>query len=215
MKSDQQLPAAHSQWQDLAPFLGYLPEPVRLVIWADEHGSHTEQEALQLAQTLHQQFPAIAYDIRPRRENYAFYPVIGVMNFQNGQETDVGVRIIGLPAGYQLTSLLGAIQAVSFHGQQLEPKTRIRVSKMPAAADIEILTNDQDEIAPKMATICFALAAFSPHIRTFLLMGNDFPELYNRYNVQQLPHTIINGRVHLEGVLDEDHFLHQLVLAVR
>lgn len=202
-------------WQTLAPFLGFLPEPVRLVIWADDQGSYSEQEGIQLIKRLHQQFPTIDYDIRPRRENYAFYPVLGIMNFKDGQETDMGIRIIGLPVGYQLTSLIGAIQAASFHGQQIEPKTRIRLSKMPASADIEILTNHQDENSPKMATLCFALAAFSPRIRTFLLMGNDFPELYNQYNVQQLPHTVINGHVHLEGVLDEDALLHQLVLAIK
>ena len=208
-------PTPTDEWADVAPFLENIPRPVRLVVWAYEEGRWQEREAIRLGQALSERFANVSFDLRPRRENYAFYPVLGVMGVEGEEEIDYGVRIIGLPAGYQMTTLLGAIQAVTFRGQQVEPKTRIQISRMPAAAEIEIITVSEDEGGPQMATMCFALAVCSPLIRAFAIMSDSFPVALQRFNVHYLPHTIINDKVHIEGVLDEAQFLRHLALALK
>jgi len=41
-----------------------------------------------------------------------------------------------------------------------------------------------------------------------------FPDIATRYSVRNLPHTVINGRVHVEGLLDESAILKQIARAL-
>ena len=58
------------------------------------------------------------------------------------------------------------------------------------------------------------MAVFSPYVRTFVIMTDDFPRAAVRYSVNQLPHTVINGRVHVEGVVEEEELLRYVATAV-
>ena len=63
----------------LHTYLARLPEPVRLVAWGNPAGNPGEQEAVRLGEYLAASFSAIEFQMRPRRINYAYYPVLGVM----------------------------------------------------------------------------------------------------------------------------------------
>jgi len=151
----------------------------------------------------------------PRRINYPYYPVLGVMGEEGETEIDYGVRIIGLPGGFQMTSLITAIQAVSFQAMTLEPITRIKLRQLQKNISIELMTSAENEGGPLMAKIIFGLAVASPHIRSYLIMSDRFPEANLRYSVKQIPHVVINGRVHLEGIVGEEVILQHLSLAVK
>jgi alkyl hydroperoxide reductase subunit AhpF len=202
-------------WAELPDILGKLPQPIRLTVWGDPAASDGEREATVLCQTLADHFDKIKYRFLPRRVNYPYYPVLGVMGEAGEQEIDYGVRIIGLPSGYQMTSLITAIQAVAFQGMTLEPITRIKLSQLQKEANIELMTSAENEGGPLMAKIIFGLAVASPHIRSYLIMSDRFPEANLRYSVKQIPHTVINGRVHVEGVVEEDAILMHLAMAVK
>ena len=78
-----------------------------------EESIEDAREAIRLARLLSDRFPeTIAHALFPRRTNYPYYPVIGVMSGTAEKVDDLGLRIIGLPIGYQMTSLIAAIQAV-------------------------------------------------------------------------------------------------------
>lgn len=198
-------------WASLPDFIEQLPEAVLVRMWGDETASEAERETTVLLQALSQKFNNINYDSRPRRINYDFYPVIGVLLTD---EQDPGVRIIGQPAGIQLTTLIAAIQSVSFRGQTLEPVTRIKLSKLSQPVTIEVLTATDDELGTVAAKHAFGLAVASPHIRAFVIMTDQFPEALTRYSVNYLPHVVINGRVHIDGMIEEEALLRQVARAV-
>lgn len=202
-------------WAELPAFFEKLPEPVHLVVWGDEEAGGGEREAARLCRALAGRFDRLDFERLPRRANYPFYPVIGIMAGKRGEWQDFGLRIIGLPAGYQATSLVTAIQAVSFRGMTLEAVSRIRLSKLETDVDIELMTAANNEGGPVMAQTAFSLAAASPHVRAFLIMADAFPQAVTRYSINFLPHTIINGRVHLEGVVDESTLLKHIAAAVK
>lgn len=202
-------------WTQLPAFFEHLPEKVRLFVWADGQASPAEGEAVRLVRLLDERFASIDHRVLPRRVNYPYYPVIGVFRLEEEQAVDLGVRIIGLPAGYQLTSLIAAIQCVSFRGTTSEPQTRIQLSRLSSQVDIEVLTSAEDEYGSVMAQAAFNMAVFAPTVRAFLIMADNFPDAVIRYSVSRLPHTIINGRVHLEGVVDEKTLLEHMAAAVR
>ncbi|MEZ4517570.1 MAG: hypothetical protein R3C44_12335 [Chloroflexota bacterium] len=206
-------------WALLPDLLGRLPEAIVLQMWGDENGTRYEQEALRLCRALADEFSAIDFRLLPRRVNYPYYPVIGVLAGTMEQYTDPGVRIIGLPTGYQLTTLIAALQTVSFRAQTLEPGTRIRLHTLekmdpPPDVRIEVLTSAEDEEGTLIAKHAFGLAVASPRVRSFAIMTDCFPEAAMMYSAAYLPHTVINGQIHYDGALGETELLRQIGLAV-
>ncbi len=211
------VPFDDDTWRQLPDFLGQLPEPVCLHVWADAAGTPAEREAARLVATLAGRFPQLSARLLPRRENYPYYPVIGVMGGTAEASRDDGLRLIGLPIGYQMTSLIAAMQAVAFRGQTLEPATRIRLSRLPDDADvtIEILTAADDEWGGVAAKAAFGMAAAGPRVRAYLIITDFFPEAAARYSAATLPHVVINRRVHYSGAPDEVALLRHIALALK
>ncbi len=207
----------HATWGTLDGFLRHLPRTVRLVIWGDDSRSIEEREAIRLGEKLAERYAIINFERRDRLPTYAYYPVIAVMLDGEDGVMDDGVRFIGLPAGYQINSLVGAIQAVSFRASTLEARTRILLSRLPgdATVDLEVFTGAEDEEGPLAATLAAGLAVASPRLRAFLIAADVFPEAAIRYSIRALPHTVIDGRVHFQGVADEEAMVRQIARAIQ
>lgn len=201
-------------WAVLPDYLANLPNPVQLRVWGDPQASTGEREAARLAKGLAGGFEQIEMLLLPRRVNYPYYPVIGVFAIENDETTDYGVRLIGLPAGLQMTSLIAAIQAVSFRGVTLEARTRIQLKKLQTDVKLELLSAADDELGTLMAKSVFGLAVASAHIRSYLIMADVFPEAIWRYSANRLPHLVINGRVHADGQLSEEMILQQIAASI-
>jgi len=211
------VPFDDETWRQLPGFLDNLPESVCLHVWADEQGEPAEREATRLAQALSERSPRLSYRLFPRRQNYPYYPVIGVMGGTTVESRDDGLRIIGLPLGYQMTSLIAAIQAVAFRGQQFDGD--IRVGRQAAQANprrrLQRLPAAEDEWGGVAAKTVFGMAAASPRVRAFLIMTDLFPEAAQRYSVTALPHVVVNRRVHFSGPPDEAELLRHIGLALK
>ncbi|MFO7662777.1 MAG: hypothetical protein R6X18_09305 [Chloroflexota bacterium] len=207
------IPFDDETWQALPNYLGNLPEPVCLHVWGDENAGQAERETANLVQILNNRFPNITYRLLPRRINYPYYPVIGVFGGTVEESIDYGVRIIGLPAGYQMTTLVAGIQAVAFRGQTLEPMTRIHLHKLANSEksfDVELLTSRDDMEGSVAAKIIFGAAVANRNIMAYVIITDNFPEAALRYSAEFLPHVIINQRIHFDGVLDEEKLLELL-----
>ncbi len=214
------VPFDEETWQQLPGFLSELPEAVCLHVWGDEAAGPAEREAARLARLLAERFPdKLSYRLLPRRINYPYYPVIGVMAGTAEASTDLGVRIIGLPIGFQMTSLIAAIQAVAFRGQTLEPLTRLKLHRLLETYQedvaIELLTSAEDEAGAVVAKSAFGAAAANERIKTFLIVTDFFPEAAQRYSAQYLPHVVINKRVHFNGELEEEELTRQIGIALK
>ncbi|MCB8987982.1 MAG: hypothetical protein H6661_09580 [Ardenticatenaceae bacterium] len=201
-------------WAQLPAFIEHLPEPLYLIAWGDETASEREKEAVRLCQTLASRFGNVEFQALPQRINYPYWPVIGVMRGTREEYEDVGVRLVGLPAGYQMTSFIAAMQAVAFQGSALEAKTRIQLHKLQNDVNLELITAVTDESGPLMAQPIFNMAAFSPHIRAFLIMGDMFPQANWKHSVFGYPHLTINGRVHIQGVVSEEVIVQHIAKAI-
>lgn len=202
-------------WQQLPDLLAHLPRPVTLHLWGDAQSSPAEADSINLLETLSQRFDTLDYQIFPRRTNYPYYPVIGVMDGRGPEVTDHGLRLIGQPAGYQLTSLIAAIQCVAFQGQTAEARGRILLQRLATDVTLELITAANDEAGTVMAQDIFNMAVNSRHIRSFLIMGDQFPEAIVRFSVQSVPHLIINSRTHVSGLVDEENLLQHIARTVK
>ena len=202
-------------WAQLPALFENLPEPVHIIMWGDAAASDAEKETAVLLQSLTERFKPLTYQVLPRRINYDFYPVLGVMGGPAEAWHDFGVRLIGLPNGYAMTSFVTAVQAVSFRGMTLEAMTRIKLKQLSKAINIELFSAADNEAGALMAQPLFNMAVVNDNIRTFFVMADQFPTAVNRYSLNYLPHMVINNRVHMEGVVDEEEILQQIATAIK
>lgn len=214
MMGENEHPFDEETWAQLPALLAHLPGPVHLVVWGDEN-SPREAEAARLCGVLAGYFDPITTELRPRQPNYHYWPVIGVMRGTAVTHEDCGIRLIGLPHGYAMTVLITAIQAVAFRGMTSEALTRIQLSKLTEEMRAELITAPDNEAGVMMAHPLTNMAAASPHVRVFIIMADQFPVIVERYSVNFLPHTVLNGRVHIEGVIGEKEILEHMATAVK
>ena len=202
-------------WAQLPELLEHLPEPVHIIMWGDPAASEAEKETAVLLQSLTERFSQLTTQTLPRRINYDFYPVLGIMGGPANEWHDFGVRLIGLPNGYAMTSFITAVQAVSFRGMTLEAMTRIKLKQLSQPINIELFSAADNEAGALMAQPLFNMAVVNEHIRTFFVMADQFPTAVDRYSLNYLPHMVINSRVHMEGVVNEEEILKQIATAVK
>lgn len=203
-------------WAELPNILGKLPEPVHMHMWGDEAMSRAERETAVLGRLLAETFDQIHFRIFPRRVNYDYYPVLGIQGEdEEGELIDFGVRLIGWPDGYQMSSLIAAIQAVSFRAQTLEPKTRILLARLTQPVTLELITSADDDGGTTVAKHIFGMAVASAQVRAFLIMGDLFPEAMVRYSAGTLPHLVINGRHHIDYVIEEEPLLQEIAAVLK
>ncbi len=202
-------------WEQLPAFFEKLPEPVQIVLLADESGSPQEYEAARIGRALAARFETLHFELRPRRRDYPYYPAFSFMGQKEGEWVDFGVRIIGLPVGYQMTSLVTAIQAVSFRGMTLEATTRLKLYNLATDVHLEVFTTAADENGGLMAHLAFSMAANHPRVNAYVIMADAFPQAAVRYSIYHVPHTVINGRIHIEGAIDEEMLLQHIAKAVK
>ncbi len=208
-------PFDEETWAQLPPLFEHLPEPVHMIMWGDPAESAAEEETAVLLQSLSGRFSQLSFQALPRRINYSYYPVLGIMGGPGDEWHDFGLRLIGRPDGYAMTSLVTAVQAVSFRGMTLDAMSRIKLKQLSQPITIELFTAANNEAGALMAQPLFNMAVVSEHIRTFLVMADQFPTAVDRYSLNYLPHMVVNGRVHMEGVVDENDILKQIATAVK
>ena len=113
--------------EDVANQLADLPSPVRLVMFTQEIECEFCEETRELVQdvaSLSQNVEAVIYDFvadedKAQELGIDKIPAIAVLG-----ERDYGVRLYGIPAGYEFTALMEAIKVVSVGQSGLSEATR-------------------------------------------------------------------------------------------
>jgi glutaredoxin-like protein len=104
-----------------------LPERVKLVVFTQEFECAHCRENTSLAQevaALSDKLDIEVHDFVLDKETVQRYEVDKIPAIVVEGEKDYGVRLYGVPAGYEFTSLIEAIKSVSAGDSGLAPKTR-------------------------------------------------------------------------------------------
>ncbi|MEM7799763.1 MAG: hypothetical protein AAF633_11280 [Chloroflexota bacterium] len=206
---------SEESWEMISSFIEKLPEPVKLIVWG-EAAACIGVSTVDLCRTIADRFDILSFESRPEVENYRYHPIIGFMGIdKDGNEIDHRIRLMGHPQGVQINSMIAAIQAASFQGTMMEAKTRFQLKGLKKDVSFELFTAPNDEGGVTMASLLCNLTVLHPQIRLMITMINDFPQLATQYSVYSLPHTIMNGRHHFQGVYDQDKFLQLMAKALK
>ena len=127
-------------------------------------------------------------------------------------EQDYGVRIYGIPYGYELQTLIEAVIGVSRGKTDLMKKTKDILGDVKTHVHIQVFITLTCPHCAVAAVVAHKLAIESNMIRADVINSNEFPTLAQKYAVMGVPKIIINEKVEFMGAFSEDLFAEHVLL---
>jgi len=128
---------------------------------------------------------------------------------------DYGVRLYGLPYGYEFQTLVSALTTVSQGKTGLSEETKARLHAVTTPVHIQVFVTLTCPHCPAAASTAHKFAVESDLIRADVIDVNEFPHLALKYGVMGVPKTVINEKIEFVGAFPEDLFFEHVLLAAQ
>ena len=193
-----------------------LPNTVKLVVFTTSQQPETSEVVAQLAHELvgvsggKLTLEPHALEAEPtiaQEYGITHAPAIVVRT----EEKDYGIRYLGVPAGFEFASLVGAIEDVGRGDPGLSPDSRLMLVNLRTPVHIRVFVTYGCPYCPAAVRLAHKLAMASDLITAEGVSSEDFPELASRYSVMAVPKTVVNDRHSFEGALPEPAFVQQVL----
>lgn len=192
-----------------------LQDPVKLIMFTQEVECKFCSDTRQLVQemtTLTDKITAEVYDFVADADKAKQYGIDKIPAVAVIGKKDYGVRIYGIPYGYELQTLIEAITTVSQGKTDLADKTKDIILDIRVPVHIQVFVSLTCPHCPVAAAIAHKLAVESDMIRADVIDSTEFPQLAQKYNVIGVPKVVINEKVEFVGAFNEDLFAEHALL---
>jgi glutaredoxin-like protein len=195
-----------------------LVNPVRIVMFTQEMEcqfcAQTKQLITELA-ALNEKIQAEAHDFVADAELAKQYGIDKVPAIVVLGEKDYGIRIYGLPYGYEFQTLMSALSVVSKGKTELSEETKAKLRAITNPVHIQVLVTLTCPHCPAAASMAHMFAVENDMIRADVIDANEFPQLAIKYGVMGVPKVVVNDKVEFVGALPEKMFLEHVLLGAQ
>jgi len=192
-----------------------LEKPVKILMFTQEvecrFCSDTRQLVQELA-ALNGKITVEVYDFVADAAKAREYGIDKIPALAIVGEKDYGVRIYGVPYGYEFQTLVNAVINVSKGKTDLSEKTRAILGESKSPVHIQVFVRLTCPHCPAAASIAHKLAIESDLIRADVIDGGEFPHLAQKYAVIGVPKVVINDKIEFVGAFSEDLFAEHVLL---
>ncbi len=201
---------------DIKKVLEALPSPVRLILFtaAGDHASDVQRKILHEMQALSSNIILEEYELMNAPDEAGRYSVEMTPCTIVRAEKDYGIKFYGITSGMEFPTLLEDILMVSFQKTELDQQLEDMVKAIDNAVHIRVMVTLTCPYCPKMVRLAHQFAFLNEKIRGDMVDASQFQTLAQRYDVQGVPHTVINEGLHLQGSLEAGQFYLQVLKAV-
>jgi glutaredoxin-like protein len=192
-----------------------MVDPVKIVMFTQEVECRFCSDTRQLVQeiaTLNDKINVEVYDFmvdatKAQELKIEKIPALAIIG-----KKDYGVRIYGIPYGYELQTLIAAVIGVSTGKTDLSDKTKAILADVKAPVHIQVFVTLTCPHCPVAASIAHRLAIESDMITADVIDSSEFATLAQKYSVIGVPKIVINEKVDFVGAFSEDLFAEHVVL---
>ena len=170
------------------------------------------RELVQELATLSNKISVEVYDFAADAQKAKEYSIDKIPALAIIGEKDYGVRIYGIPYGYELQTLIEAVINVSKGKTDLTEKTKSILAEVKAPVHIQVFVSLTCNHCPVAAAVAHKLAVESELVRADVIDGSEFPHLAQKYAVVGVPKIIINEKIEFLGAFNEDLFAEHVLL---
>lgn len=196
-------------------FATKMEDPVRIVMFTQEIECRFCSDTRQLVQELASLSDKISVEVYDFVADAAKAKELGIEKIPAlaiiGRK-DYGVRIYGIPYGYELQTLISAVIGVSKGKTDLSDKTKAILADVKSPVHIQVFVTLTCPHCPVAANIAHKLAIESDMITADVIDSSEFATLAQKYAVIGVPKIIINEKVEFIGAFNEDLFAEHVVL---
>jgi len=198
-----------------------LENPVKLVMFTQDMECQYCRETRQISEevaSLSDNILVEVYDfVRDQEivEQYNIDKIPAIAIVRGGEQPkDYGIRLFGIPSGYEFSSLIENIMMVSRGESGLSAETKAWAQALEQPVHMQVFVTPTCPYCPQAVIMAHQLAMESDLITADMVEAIEFPDLSNRYHVQGVPRTVINDDFHMEGAAPEPMLLGKLQEAV-
>ena len=192
-----------------------LVDPVKIVMFTQEMECRYCSDTRQLVQDLASLNDKITAEINDfvadaaKAKEYGIekIPAIAIIG-----KKDYGVRIYGIPYGYELQTLIEAVINVSKGTTDLSEKTKSILKEVKSPVHIQVFVTLTCPHCPVAAAVAHKLAIESDLVKADVIETSEFPDLAMKYNVIGVPKIVINEKIEFVGAFSEDLFAEHVLL---
>ena len=192
-----------------------LVDPVKIIMFTQEIECRFCSDTRQLVQdlaTLNDKLTVEIYDFVADADKAKEYGINKIPAIAIIGKKDYGVRIYGIPYGYELQTLIEAIVNVSKGKTDLSDKTKSILAEVKSPVHIQVFVTLTCPHCPAAAAVAHKLAIESDMVKADVIDSSEFPDLAMKYNVIGVPKVIINEKVEFVGAFNEDLFAEHVLL---
>ena len=208
--------------QQLRDTFAALDAPVKLVVFTQGEGGALEcamcGDTRQLAEEVAALSPLLSVEVRDFvkdaeiAEQYGIDKIPAMAIVRGGDAPlDYGIRLYGIPSGYEFATLVEDIRMVSAGNAGLSAATLAELGKLAGPVNIQVFVTPTCPYCPRAVILAHALAMASDNVTAAMVEATEFPHLANRYQVYGVPRTVINDVIHVEGAVPERALINKLM----
>ncbi len=195
-----------------------LEKPVKIVMFTQElecrFCSETKQVINELA-TLSDKITVEVHDFLADAEKAKALGVDKVPAIVVLGEKDYGIKIYGLPYGYEFQTLLEAVIMASRGKTDISEPVKAKVKAISVPVHIQVLVTLTCPYCPMTGSLAHKFAVENDLIKADVVDVGEFPQLAIKYGVMGVPKTVINEKIEFVGVVPEDMFLEHVLMAIK
>ncbi|HLN45984.1 MAG: protein disulfide oxidoreductase [Chloroflexota bacterium] len=190
-------------------------DSVKIVVFTQEVECRFCSDTRQLVQeiaSLNDKITVEVFDFVANADRAREYKVEKIPALAIIGKKDYGVRMYGIPYGYELQTLIGGIVNVSRGTTDLSDKTKAILADVKSPVHIQVFVTLTCPHCPAAAAIAHKLAIESDMISADVIDSSEFPTLAQKYAVIGVPKVVINEKIEFVGAFNEDLFAEHVVL---
>lgn len=195
-----------------------LVNPVRLIMFTQELECQfcvqTKQLVTELA-GLNDKILAEVHDFVADTELAKQFGVDKVPAMVIVGQKDYGIRLYGLPYGYEFQTLMSALGAVSQGKTDLSEETKAKLRALNVPVHIQVFVTLTCPHCPTAAAMAHKFAIENDLITADVIDANEFPQLAIKYSVMGVPKIVVNEKIEFVGAVPEKMFLEHVLLGAR
>jgi len=196
---------------------GKMDEPVKLILFSKEDGCASCSDTLQLLEetaSLSDKIDVVTYDLMHDKDAAATHNVDRAPTVVIQGSEDIGIRMVGMPSGYEFSTLIEDIVDLGTGTISLSPATKTVLARLDEPVHIQVFVTPSCPHCPRAVRMAHMMAMESDRVTADVVMANEFPQLSNEYNVMAVPKVIINEDTSFEGAIPEDEYVSYVAKAI-
>jgi glutaredoxin-like protein len=200
---------------------GELQEHVQVLYFGSRDHCDTCAETQQLLEevtAVNDKIQLSVYDLQENRDiaerfNVTNVPGIVIAAKNDADVKNLGVQFSGTPSGYEFSTLINDIVAVSRRDSALTETTREFLQQLDQPVHLQVFVTPSCPYCPRAVLLAHQMAMENPQmIRAEGVEATEFPELADRFNVRGVPQTVINsGAGIVVGAVPEQNLLAEII----